>query len=99
MGPDLRRYNASVRDTPTAPQQYVTQATFPSRDPVTSHNSLHANHPSRIRTGFGVHAPTRLSTRAEPTPPHPDAAACALLESSGEDHAAQAKPFTAALTG
>lgn len=36
----------------------MTQATFSSREPATSHNSLHANRPSNPRTGFGVHAPT-----------------------------------------
>lgn len=49
--------------------------------------------------------PTQWTLSLSPPPPpsvlptHLHAAACALLESSTEDHAAQTKPFTAALTG
>lgn len=38
----------------TVPQSHVTQATFPFRELVTSHNSLHVNRSSGARTGFGV---------------------------------------------
>lgn len=56
---------------PTAPQRTMTQATLSSREPATSHNSLHVNRPSNPRTGFGVHTPHPLTLTHRPLTHHP----------------------------